>query len=304
MKRVHAWMAVLAAFAIAGAAAVRADDDEGRAEHDVRVRLRVSRRGGAPVARVRVKNRGTSRESGVRLEIRADSESGALLWTGSADLRRHRAKAFRIPIVPPEGATSLVAIAALDGAVDGNPWDNVARAFLDGSAGGPAGSGEAAAGAALYAASCASCHGAGARGIGEAPGIRHRRAEEILEAMREGEEGMPTFPAFGAAEARALAAFLADPEGAVPPPPPPPPPPGTAPTYAGQVKALLDSRCGACHTGANASANLRFDTYSRASANAAAALAAVQAGRMPLGGSLTAEEIALLQAWIDGGKLP
>ena len=54
----------------------------------------------------------------------------------------------------------------------------------------------------------------------------------------------------------------------------------------------------------SAAMGLRFDTFARASANAAAGLAAVQAGRMPKTGPLPPEGVQLLADWVAGGRLP
>jgi mono/diheme cytochrome c family protein len=271
-----------------------------RFDDDVRVKLTLGdRRGGSPVARIRLRNRGRNAEAGVVVELRAGSESGALLGSWTADLARGGKEGFRLRVTPPAGTLLLVATAALDGIDDQYPEDNVSRAAL-GPAAGPA---NAALGSSLFAANCASCHGTDARGTPGAPGIRHVPAGEISEAVREGEGGMPVFPGLSRDDVLALAAFLADPEAAAPPPPPPlpPPPPGTPVTYAGRVKAILDANCASCHGGTSPTAGVRLNTYAGASTNASRALAAVQAGRMPPSGPLAAADAQALADWVAAG---
>jgi mono/diheme cytochrome c family protein len=173
----------------------------------------------------------------------------------------------------------------------------------DGGAAPPPANAYALAGAATYATNCASCHGADARGTSLGPNVLHRSASDVLEAMREGEEGMPRFPEMTLTDARNLAAYLADPAAVTTPTTPPEPPPaGTTPTYAAQIKPLLDTSCAVCHTGANAPKGIRLGSYTTASANAPAALAAMQAGTMPPGNPLPAASVQLFADWIAGGR--
>ncbi len=275
----------------------------GRLDHDVRVKLTLGDRGSAaPTAKIHLKNQGRSAESGIAVELRAGSETGDLLGSWTADLAPGAWEDIRVSVTPPAGTTVLVATAALSGATDLDPADNVSRAAIRSAAA----VGDASVGAALFAAKCASCHGELARGTSSAPGIRGASAGTIGEAIHEGEDGMPVFPNLSANDVRAIAAFLRNPDAVPPPSPPAPPtapPPGTPVTYRGQVKAILDANCAGCHGGKSPSAGIRLDTYAGASANADRALAAVQAGRMPLGGSpLPAADVQMLQDWIAGGK--
>lgn len=274
----------------------------GRLDHDVRVKLTLGdRKSATPSARIHVKNQGRSAESGVAVELRAQSETGDLLGSWTVDLNPGAWTDIRVVATPPAGTTVLVATAALSGATDQDPADNVSRVNI----GATGAIGDASVGAALFAAKCATCHGELAKGTSRAPWIRGASAGTIGEAIREGEDGMPVFPNLSANDVRAIAAFLKNPDAVQPPAPPvtpPSPPPGTPVTYQGQVKAILDASCAGCHGGKTPSAGIRLDTYAGASANAARALAAVQAGRMPLGGSpLPAASIQALQDWIAGG---
>jgi mono/diheme cytochrome c family protein len=274
----------------------------GRLDHDVRVKLTLGdRKSATPAARIHVKNQGRNAESGVAVELRAQSETGDLLGSWTMDLAPGAWGDIHVVATPPAGTTVLVATAALSGAVDQDPADNVSRVNI-GATGAIA---DASVGAALFAAKCASCHGALAKGTSSGPWIRGVSAGTIWEAIHEGEDGMPTFPNFSSSDVRAIADYLKNPDAVQPPAPPvtpPSPPPGTPVTYKGRVKAILDASCSACHGGKTPSAGIRLDTYAGASANAARALAAVQAGRMPLGGTpLPAADIQAIQDWISGG---
>jgi mono/diheme cytochrome c family protein len=314
--RYYAACAVLVslAFATHGGLFAEVDDDGDddfvpivRPEHDVACDLRVPE--GASVTpgsivstKLVVRNRSRRREKSVVLSVFANAPTGTPLWTDITSLRPHARRTKRVEILVPEGTTSLVAVATCDD--DANPGNNMDSEHLgDDDAAPPPASGYAVAGAATYATNCASCHGVDARGTSLAPDILRRSASDVLEAMREGEEGMPRFPSMTWQDAKNLAAYLADPTAATAPTTPPDPPPsGTTPTYTGQVKTLLDSSCVVCHTGSNAPKGVRLDTYAQASTNAAKALAAMQGGTMPPGNPLPASSVQLFADWIAGGK--
>jgi mono/diheme cytochrome c family protein len=303
------------------------DDDGGgpavpsvvRPVHDVACTLRVDASGAAGggsgiTTKLVVKNKSRKREPNVQVSIFANAPVGAPLWTGTLDLKAHRRRSQTVHVDPPPGTTSLVAVAACDD--DDNPGNNIAGVEVpegddDGPAGTPvppAANASALAGAATYAANCASCHGADAKGTQFAPPILHRSAGSVLEALREGEDGMPRFAGLTSADASNLAAFLADPSAATQPGTPiPPPPSGTAPTYTGQIATLLQANCVVCHSGASASGStvtgpVQLDSYVNASKNASLALAALQGGIMPPGGALPASSVQLFSDWIAGGK--
>jgi len=274
------------------------------------VRLQVrGKRSPEPRVTLKVRNRGSSFERDASLRVVASD--GTPVWSETVDLAPGEKRRFRFRTTMPPGATTLTARADCSGGEDDDPSDNDDVEVVT-----PGGNSDAAQGGVLYAANCASCHGTTGHGSVSGPSIFREDAEEILEAVREGEGGMPTFPSIHAEEARMIAAWLRDPAAAPAPDPAPTPAPtpspsptpsptpapGAAPTWTGQVKALLDTRCGSCHTGTKASGGVRLDTYAKASANADRALAAVKAGRMPTSGPLAASEIQLLQDWITGGK--
>jgi cytochrome c553 len=159
-----------------------------------------------------VKNRSRRREPSVALSVFANSPTGTPLWTGTVSLRGHGRRTKHLEILVPEGTTSLVAVATCDD--DGNPGNNIDSEHVgddDGGTAPPPVNGYALAGAATFATNCASCHGVDARGTSLGPNIVHRSASDILEAMREGEEGMPRFPEMTSTDARNLAAYLARP---------------------------------------------------------------------------------------------
>jgi len=284
-------------------------EDVVRPEHDVSCNLRLPADvpvtpGSTVATKLVVKNRSRRREPSVALSVFANSPTGTPLWTGTVSLRGHGRRTKHLEILVPEGTTSLVAVATCDD--DGNPGNNIDSEHVgddDGGTAPPPVSGYALAGAATFATNCASCHGVDARGTSLGPNIVHRSASDILDAMREGEEGMPRFPEMTSTDARNLAAYLADPAAATAPgTPPEPPPAGTTPTYTGQIKALLDSSCVVCHTGANAPKGIRLSSYATASTNASAALTAMQGGAMPPGNPLPASSVQLFADWIAGGK--
>jgi mono/diheme cytochrome c family protein len=306
--------AALVALLNANGATRAEDDDEHENEGGGAVVVRrdvtcsISVPGGAPIGAgtmaaltVTVKNRSRRMSQRVDLSVYANAASGTPLHTESFQIGPHRRKVRRISVAVPLSAGTLVAVAACDD--DQNPGNNIASVPVTGGDPPPVIVDPAVlAGAATYSTNCASCHGADARGTRSGPSVLHEDADEIYEAMREGEDGMPVFLGLTRTDASNMSKFLADPSAATQPPAPPAPEPGVTPTYAGSVKALLDASCVVCHTGANAPKNVRLNTYANASANAAAALAAMQAGTMPPGNPATAANIQLLADWIAGGK--
>ena len=78
----------------------------------------------------------------------------------------------------------------------------------------------------------------------------------------------------------------------------PTPEPAPVVNYADDMESLIEFRCLACH-GNGTSPNLVG--FANAKAKAGRMNARVQAGTMPPGNPLSAEEQALFQAWIDGG---
>jgi mono/diheme cytochrome c family protein len=103
-----------------------------------------------------------------------------------------RGRGARMPAFPGLGAADLTSL----------------RTFLDGLC---TASGRT--GADLYAGNCASCHGAtaggGRNGLGvPGPGIQCAGAGDYQEAVRSGEDGMPTFPALRTNDVTAIAGWV------------------------------------------------------------------------------------------------
>ena len=68
------------------------------------------------------------------------------------------------------------------------------------------------------------------------------------------------------------------------------------------VKKIIDNNCITCHSsGGGQSPNL--ETYNGVSANADIIKSEVVSKEMPIGGSLTNEEIAAISCWVDAGAL-
>jgi mono/diheme cytochrome c family protein len=328
----------LAGCALCLGAVVRADDEGGGeggsssgtwtppapANQDVRVRLDIvhsrPKKGGPATADVQLTNVGLSDQTNVQLALYVGDTSGAPVWAGTTDAASGASATVRVYPVFPAGTTALIATAVLSGgAVDENPGDNTYRVNLARGRH----SADPQAGASIFAANCAMCHGADGSGA-SAPGIQRRSAGGVWAALREGEDGMPRFTNLSRRDARDIAAFLADPSVTPPAPPPstvpgstpdpapaptpapsptptPTPTPAPTPTWSGQIQAIVTQNCGACHRGATAAAGVKLDTYANVSRNASQALSAIQAGRMPPGGRVPAAQVQAIQSWIAGG---
>ena len=73
-------------------------------------------------------------------------------------------------------------------------------------------------------------------------------------------------------------------------------------TFNVHVKPIIDNNCTQCHsTAGGTSPNL--ETYAGVSANAARIKTEVESKRMPIGGTLTDEEIQAISIWVDAGAL-
>jgi uncharacterized membrane protein len=73
-------------------------------------------------------------------------------------------------------------------------------------------------------------------------------------------------------------------------------------TFSVDVKKIIDNNCITCHSaGGGQSPNL--ETYNGVSANADIIKSEVVSKEMPIGGSLTNEEIAAISCWVDAGAL-
>ncbi|MFT5432542.1 MAG: hypothetical protein ACI9OJ_003241 [Myxococcota bacterium] len=88
------------------------------------------------------------------------------------------------------------------------------------------------------------------------------------------------------------------------------------PTYDGQIQAMLQNNCAGCHTGGNSGGHNIANSYAEASKNnsgggacsgtttvAECAVKRIMNGSMPLGGSVSAADKLIYQAWADGGFL-
>ncbi len=343
MKSVLAAAAVLvlvthgAAFAVDDAAAPRVV----RAAHDVTLKLKVAKGGrvspgGRISTRLVVKNRGRTIEPAITMSIFADTPTGTPLWTENLSLGGKRQKTKSVELDVPAGTTELIAVADCDD--DENPGNNMDGAAVhdsddhdsddgdeddhdDGDSGTvtPPLLSEVLAGASTYATNCASCHGVLGDGGTSGERLVGEDAHELLEAMREGEDGMPKFVDMTWQDAQNLAAFLVDPSAATAPPATTPPtttpptttppttpptttPPAATPTYTGTIKAILDTSCVVCHKGTKAAAKIRLDSFSASSTSASKALTAMRNGRMPPGNPLPAATVQLFADWIAGGK--
>lgn len=73
-------------------------------------------------------------------------------------------------------------------------------------------------------------------------------------------------------------------------------------TFAINVKPIIDNNCIQCHS-TNGGQSPNLETYNAVSANAARVKSEVVSKDMPLGGSLTNEEIQAISCWVDAGAL-
>lgn len=288
--------------AAAGLAAAGTDASAAKNAVDLQVKMKLSAVGTvAPVAKIKIKNKGTSDQSGVVLRILGEDAGGAELWSGVVNLPPGKSATVTARVYLEEETTCLVAVADPATGEDATPFDNLSRGSL-GASGSP---GLALVARAAWLASCASCHGATAGGVGEAPSLVGTSSKTLLARMAEG--GTHDFPWFGKTDAKSFSLFLKAPTAVVLPPALPEPPAGGWPTYAtGGVKALLDDRCVNCHGGGGkVEAGVWLATYDAAAKASSKSLAAVKNGSMPQGGKrFNADEIALLQNWIKGGLRP
>ena len=71
------------------------------------------------------------------------------------------------------------------------------------------------------------------------------------------------------------------------------------PTYVGGIKALLDSKCNACHKAGGTPPDLT--SYDKAKAEGPASLATIEDGSMPPAKPLADDQQALFKSWADAG---
>jgi len=73
-------------------------------------------------------------------------------------------------------------------------------------------------------------------------------------------------------------------------------------TYALDIRPILDNNCTSCHsTTGGQPPNL--ETFQNVNANAAIVRSQVVSREMPIGGTLTNEEIQAISCWVDAGAL-
>jgi mono/diheme cytochrome c family protein len=272
-----------------------------KSENDLQVTMKLSATNTvAPIAKIKVKNKGTATQAGVIVRVLSENGGGQELYSETVTLAGGQSASLTARIYLDAAITCLVATADPTAGADQVPTDNIARApmGLKGAAG------SALVGRSTFLASCASCHGSAAGGIGDAPSLVGASSSTLLAKTAAG--GNHDFPWFSKNDGKSVSTFLKNPAGVQMPPALPTPPPGGWPAYQnGGVKDLLDARCIECHGNGRVEAAVWLNTYVAASKMAPRSLAAVKRGSMPQTGKhFTAEEIALLQNWITGGLRP
>lgn len=79
-------------------------------------------------------------------------------------------------------------------------------------------------------------------------------------------------------------------------------PPKTQVKFAENVLPIFTKECGFCHGNTNPRKGISLTNHAQISTNADIAYAAIVDGSMPPSGPLSAEQKAIIKAWIDGGK--
>jgi hypothetical protein len=74
-------------------------------------------------------------------------------------------------------------------------------------------------------------------------------------------------------------------------------------SYATQIAPLLSASCTSCHGGSNPQSGIDLSTYTKVKSNATVANTAIQSGRMPPSGALSAANKQLFQTWVNQGML-
>lgn len=69
-------------------------------------------------------------------------------------------------------------------------------------------------------------------------------------------------------------------------------------SFSTEIEPIIQANCVRCHNGSQPP---NLTSYSRISSNANSIQAAVVSRRMPLGGSLSNEEIEAIKCWVDNG---
>ena len=283
------------------AAAKRKD----RPDNDVRVSLKIRGKRQSQVrVEIKVKNRGRLDQSDLHVVLH-DGDPTVPIWTEDLALESGHRMKYRFRLDRDAVGDVLTAECGSPHADDETPDDNEDSDTV--TPGTPSTPSAAERGRDLYLPLCSACHGDDGRGGTVDENIARESWDEFVEAFREGEDGMPTFPSLTSNDARDIVAYLRDPDAVGPPAPPPapvdPPPADTTPTYGTHVKPILDANCIACHGSGFASAGIALHSYAAASQNASATLSSIQAGRMPPSGPLPTADVETIRRWIDGGKL-
>jgi|GEM_PF-1799226 len=81
------------------------------------------------------------------------------------------------------------------------------------------------------------------------------------------------------------------------PTPTPQPPTQLAVTYDNKIAGYLNAYCTNCHGGSRP----KLETFAQAKASAAASLASMKSGRMPIGQRASAADIAAFESWVNAG---
>jgi len=76
---------------------------------------------------------------------------------------------------------------------------------------------------------------------------------------------------------------------------------GAPKTFAADVRPIIQSRCGGCHGAGSGNGPGALTTYTEISNAKTAIRAAIESGRMPQGGTLTAAQKAAIICWVDNG---
>lgn len=72
-------------------------------------------------------------------------------------------------------------------------------------------------------------------------------------------------------------------------------------TFTMNVKPIIDNNCVGCHSTTGSASFLNLESYETVTANAARVKSEVVSRDMPIGGSLTNEEIQAISCWVDAG---
>ncbi|PQJ81387.1 c-type cytochrome [Polaribacter glomeratus] len=73
-------------------------------------------------------------------------------------------------------------------------------------------------------------------------------------------------------------------------------------SYSLTIKPIIDANCIQCHS-TNGGQFPNLNSYAALSSKANSVLSEVQSRRMPIGGTLTTDEIAAIKCWVNSGAL-